>query len=553
MKKRNWKMNDISNAKYLGIIEFQDNDGEYHNFEVVETDNRLVFGGMTNTGLAESGYIEKDGASTDETLQELVADLEVYYNDGKEYTSMIVVNDRMAKGGKADGGGVGEIKVGDKVTLPEIKMRNGEVQFEKVENGDVINIENGLYDVLDPKTKRIHRVSLDQIKYANGGGVGEDRTVLSEDEKQFIREESQESGQGYSYRAKVLFGEDIVLKEKDRRPIKKWAFDNYEIAKKIAERLNKVNKFSNGGGVGDDSARIYVADLAAYNDGRLVGEWLDLSDYSSGSEVMDAIQELLDKWSEESGETREEYAIHDIDNFPSGIYHESMGENDFDEFYELYNVAEEVGVPYQVIADWVSEGHDASSFQDAYQGQYDNFEDFAYQLVEDIGLESFSSPESYIYITDTDRRIMAGEEADSRIGDMDDDDIIRDADLESEYEEAVESENEEEQESILTKAKQKLEEDIYNEWYDGLDNPIDFLVEEQGMYSVEDLMKANFVSIDYEKLGRDLSYDYTTIDHGGSVYVLNSNYAKGGKLSSSVGKSDGGTFGNPFLKAIFGR
>ena len=94
-----WKMNDVSKAKYLGILEFQDNEGEYHNFEVMETEDRLVFGGFTNSGFIESGYIDKDGFSTDETLQELLADLEVYYNDGKEYTSMIVVNERMAKGG----------------------------------------------------------------------------------------------------------------------------------------------------------------------------------------------------------------------------------------------------------------------------------------------------------------------------------------------------------------------------------------------------------------------------------------------------------------------
>ena len=30
-----WKVNDVSKAKHLGIIEFQDNEGEYHNFEVM--------------------------------------------------------------------------------------------------------------------------------------------------------------------------------------------------------------------------------------------------------------------------------------------------------------------------------------------------------------------------------------------------------------------------------------------------------------------------------------------------------------------------------------
>jgi hypothetical protein len=95
-----WSVTDISNANYLGVIEFQDNEGEFHNFEIMETDDRLVFGGMTNTGFIESGYIEKDGFSTDEALQELISDLEVYYNDGGQYTSNIVFNQRMAKGGK---------------------------------------------------------------------------------------------------------------------------------------------------------------------------------------------------------------------------------------------------------------------------------------------------------------------------------------------------------------------------------------------------------------------------------------------------------------------
>jgi len=105
MKVKNWSASDVSNAEYLGVIEFEDTDGEFHNFEIMETEDRLVFGGMTNSGFIESGYIEKDGRSTDETLRNLLEDLEVYYNDGVEYTSEIVVNQRMANGGTFGGGG----------------------------------------------------------------------------------------------------------------------------------------------------------------------------------------------------------------------------------------------------------------------------------------------------------------------------------------------------------------------------------------------------------------------------------------------------------------
>lgn len=80
-----------------------------------------------------------------------------------------------------------------------------------------------------------------RFKLHKGGGVSE-RTTLSPEERQFIREESEESGQGYTYRTKILFGQQIILKEKDGRPIQKFYIDNYEIGKKISAALNKANQ-----------------------------------------------------------------------------------------------------------------------------------------------------------------------------------------------------------------------------------------------------------------------------------------------------------------------
>jgi hypothetical protein len=91
-----WKVSDLTEAKHLGAIELQSEDKEYHYFEVIETKERLVFGGFCNVGFIESGYMEKDtDFSTDENLQELLSDLETYYNDGKEYVSHIVCTERM--------------------------------------------------------------------------------------------------------------------------------------------------------------------------------------------------------------------------------------------------------------------------------------------------------------------------------------------------------------------------------------------------------------------------------------------------------------------------
>ncbi len=93
-----WTPTDISSPIELrsNQIELQSLDGEYHHFYIVVTEDRIAFGGVTNTGFIESGYLQRDDCfSLDEQLQSLVEDLEVFYNDGREYTSEIVCNDRM--------------------------------------------------------------------------------------------------------------------------------------------------------------------------------------------------------------------------------------------------------------------------------------------------------------------------------------------------------------------------------------------------------------------------------------------------------------------------
>lgn len=103
MNNQKWQAIDIEVTKenkhdirYLGVIEFQDMEGDYHDFSIVKTKNYLVFGGACNTGFLQSGFMEIDHCfSLDENIQELIADLETFYNDGADYTNMIVFNDRM--------------------------------------------------------------------------------------------------------------------------------------------------------------------------------------------------------------------------------------------------------------------------------------------------------------------------------------------------------------------------------------------------------------------------------------------------------------------------
>lgn len=93
---KEWSVSDISNPVFNGEIEFQDNKGEWQHFHIIATAERVVFGGACNAGFIESGYLLRDDCeSLDDTLNEMLSDLEAFYNDGPQYVSRIVCNQRM--------------------------------------------------------------------------------------------------------------------------------------------------------------------------------------------------------------------------------------------------------------------------------------------------------------------------------------------------------------------------------------------------------------------------------------------------------------------------
>lgn len=89
---KSWTVSDITAPLFEGVIEIE--SGEH--FHVIITAERVVFGGACNAGFLESGFmLREDYESIDESLQECVADLSVYYSDGPSYVSRIIYNDRM--------------------------------------------------------------------------------------------------------------------------------------------------------------------------------------------------------------------------------------------------------------------------------------------------------------------------------------------------------------------------------------------------------------------------------------------------------------------------
>jgi hypothetical protein len=107
----------------------------------------------------------------------------------------------------------------------------------------------------------------------------------------------------------------------------------------------------------------------------------------------------------------------------------------------------------------------------------------------------------HIYISDTDKRIISNEEADNKVDDaMSDDEILKEAGIEDEYEN---TEDEDEKEKMLEVAKEELRSKYSDEIESELSDPIKYFVKDTGIYSVEDLMKASFINIDVEKASKE--------------------------------------------------
>jgi antirestriction protein len=200
-------------------------------------------------------------------------------------------------------------------------------------------------------------------KYATGGGV----------------KKSTDGIKGYE----DLYGEDV---KKSYYQKKKQAEEKQP---KMVRTMFEDEQYEyKTGGKLEDEPRVYIADLAAYNDGKLVGEWINLSDYNDGSEVMEKIDELLKKWSKKAGEEREEYAVHDYENFSANLYSEYMSEESFDKVIKSYNVSKTTGIPADVIATIVREYNpdDIEEWiNEHYEGEFNNDTDLAYHYVEKLG------------------------------------------------------------------------------------------------------------------------------------------------------------------------
>ena len=386
------------------------------------------------------------------------------------------------------------LKKGRRVVTTKGKTSNQYGTFKNQVGSVYYENRPNRYDVNQPSEKR-------KIKLADGG---EFESLKVGSKVGFLRPQTGR----YEY-AEVISIDGNNVNLVVRHP-KKVYLDNYftESKERISKFSNTPSKdwkdgrpvvkikyaqggtFANGGVL--EGAKIYVADLAEYNDGRLVGKWLDLSDYFDASELMGAIQEMLDEQTakDKSGEVHEEWAVHDFEGFPRSFYSEYMGEKDFEKLYQIADVANDRGIPIDVlmeaVADFGADEDQIEEIADAYYGSVstnfgNEFKDFAYEYIDSVGgFEGVSNADFY----------------------FDYDSFGSDARMDY------------------------TDEELEEYGYDELDDTElgERLVDEMG--GVDQLgQKTIEMYFDYDKFGRDLEHDFISVKgDDGDYYFFNRNW-----------------------------
>ena len=146
----------------------------------------------------------------------------------------------------------------------------------------------------------------------------------------------------------------------------------------------------------EDTPKIYVACLSAYNAGYLHGLWIDCT--QQPEDIEDDIKWML-SWSPVADtEPCEEFAIHDYE-FWEGI--ELSEYEDIETVSELAQLLEEHGKAYAVYYEHYGSNYATEEdFKDRYLGEYENEKDFVYQMWKECGkirqLEELNIPTFYI-------------------------------------------------------------------------------------------------------------------------------------------------------------
>ena len=123
--------------------------------------------------------------------------------------------------------------------------------------------------------------------------------------------------------------------------------------------------------------KIAITDLKDYNEAILRYKWLDLEECLSKDEISDFIEQFLAKRSKETNQLHEEWFVTDYEEFVD------LGEYpNLDDIETATNLSQEHA--WEVISAYYSCYQEFEHFEEDFVGIYEDEEDFAYELAQDI-------------------------------------------------------------------------------------------------------------------------------------------------------------------------
>ncbi len=134
------------------------------------------------------------------------------------------------------------------------------------------------------------------------------------------------------------------------------------------------------------NSSIYVGTFGKYSSGSIAGQWLNISDYESKTEFLQACKEL------HSDEADAEFMFQDWENIPSAMICESwIDEKVFEFAAKIKELSDTEAAAFSVYLDNIGmyeyNSKDVEEifedFLEAYNGEFESEEDFAYYIVDE--------------------------------------------------------------------------------------------------------------------------------------------------------------------------